>query len=39
VKQEVSNINQINVSDLNAGLYILQANLNNHLVTKRFVNQ
>jgi hypothetical protein len=39
VKQEVSNVNQINVSDLNAGLYILQANLNNHLVTKRFVKQ
>jgi len=39
VKQEVSNVNQINVSDLNSGLYILQANLNNRLVSTRFIKQ
>jgi hypothetical protein len=39
VKQEVSNTNQINVSDLEAGLYILQANMNNRLVSTRFIKQ
>ncbi len=39
VKQEVSNVNQINVSDLDAGLYILQANMNNRLVSARFIKQ
>lgn len=39
VKQEASVGNQIDVSDLNAGFYILQANLNNRLVSTRFVKQ
>lgn len=39
VKQEASIGNQIDVSDLNAGFYILQANLNNRLISTRFVKQ
>jgi hypothetical protein len=39
VKQESSNGRQINVSDLDAGLYFIQATINNQLVSSRFVKQ
>lgn len=39
VKEESGNTNQINVAELESGLYFLQANINNQLVTKRFVKQ
>ena len=39
VKQESSNVRQINVSDLDAGLYFVQATINKQLVSTRFVKQ
>ena len=39
VKQELSNGRQMNVSDLDAGLYFIQATINKQLVSTRFVKQ
>ncbi len=39
LKQELSNRQQIDVSDLNAGLYFMQATINSKLISKRFVKQ
>ncbi len=39
VKQELSNGRQMNVSDLDAGLYFIQTTINKQLVSTRFVKQ
>jgi ligand-binding sensor domain-containing protein len=39
VKQELSNQRQMNVSDLDVGLYFIQATINKQLVSTRFVKQ
>lgn len=39
VKQDINNERQIDVSNLDAGLYFVQATINNQVVSKRFVKQ